>query len=340
MNQLLDNIQNRPENSIFAIVFFPDRIYHAQYLNATRSSRYRYYVHEVRNSLDNMVMKGLVFLDGNLLARFLRIEYRASRLVEQAREQSRFLRDCVLADVGVVHRDPAKNSRATVRLHFDNWIDGIAARGGPAARNPVIGAAKVPDILLLEILLIVLLRNVDDVPGVAGRAVHLKKAGQPPYAGIDVLRGSDNQLKALVDLCHVYGMAVIFDVVYNHAGGGFDENSMWFLDRMPYGNLNDSLYFTDKGWAGGEVFAYWNDGVKQFLIDNAKSFYEEYRIDGLRFDEVSVMDQFGGWLTCQDMTETPCCHGAGVDVARDSAAFHGPGVPGRQAMERHPEPGK
>jgi len=132
----------------------------------------------------------------------------------------------------------------------------------------------------------------------------LKSAGQPPYAGIDVLRGSDNQLKALVDLCHVYGMAVIFDVVYNHAGGGFDENSMWFLDRMPYGNPNDSLYFTDKGWAGGEVFAYWNDGVKQFLIDNAKSFYQEYRIDGLRFDEVSVMDQFGGWLTCQYMTDT------------------------------------
>jgi 1,4-alpha-glucan branching enzyme len=132
----------------------------------------------------------------------------------------------------------------------------------------------------------------------------LKSAGEPPYAGIDVLRGSDNQLKALVDLCHIYGMSVIFDVVYNHAGGGFDENSMWFLDRMPYGNPNDSLYFTDKGWAGGQVFAYWNDSVKQFLIDNAKFFYEEYRIDGLRFDEVSVMDQFGGWLTCQYMTDT------------------------------------
>jgi oxalate decarboxylase/phosphoglucose isomerase-like protein (cupin superfamily) len=123
MNQLFNDIQNRPENSIFAIVFFPDRIYHAQYLNATRSSRYRYYVHEVRNSLDNMVMKGLVFLDGNLLARFLRIEYRASRLVEQAREQSRFLRDCVLANVGVHHQDPTKNAQTMVRLHYDHWID-------------------------------------------------------------------------------------------------------------------------------------------------------------------------------------------------------------------------
>lgn len=50
------------------------------------------------------------------------------------------------------------------------------------------------------------------------------------------------------------------------------------------------------------MFAYWNNDVKQFLIDNAQFFYLEYHIDGMRFDEVSVMDRFGGWLTCQDLT--------------------------------------
>jgi 1,4-alpha-glucan branching enzyme len=133
----------------------------------------------------------------------------------------------------------------------------------------------------------------------------LQQAGQPGYSGIDVLQGADNQLRALVDVCHVYGIAVFFDVVYNHAGGGFDENSpLWFTDRMPYGNKNDSLYFTDQGYAGGQVFAYWNNDVKQFLIDNARFFYEEYRIDGFRFDQVSVIDQYGGWQTCQFMTDT------------------------------------
>jgi 1,4-alpha-glucan branching enzyme len=132
----------------------------------------------------------------------------------------------------------------------------------------------------------------------------LRSAGQPGYASVDVLRGSDNQLRALIDVCHVFGIAVIFDAVYNHAGGGFDDNSMWFLDRMPQGNTNDSLYFTDRGWAGGQVFAYWNDGVKQFLIDNARYFYDEYRVDGFRFDEVSVMERYGGWLTCQHLTDT------------------------------------
>jgi oxalate decarboxylase/phosphoglucose isomerase-like protein (cupin superfamily) len=123
MNALFDAIQNRPENSIFSIVFFPDRIYHAEYLNATRSPRYRYYVHEVRNIVDLTVMKGLVFLDGNLLARFIRIEYRASRLVEQARERERFLRSQLLVHLKLLHKDASKNADATVRMFYDNWID-------------------------------------------------------------------------------------------------------------------------------------------------------------------------------------------------------------------------
>ena len=94
--------------------------------------------------------------------------------------------------------------------------------------------------------------------------------GRAPYASIDVLRGADNQLRALIDVCHVHGIAVIFDVVYNHAGGGFDDHSMWFFDRAPTGDNNDSLYFTDQGWAGGLVFAYWNNDVRQYLIDNAQ----------------------------------------------------------------------
>jgi 1,4-alpha-glucan branching enzyme len=130
----------------------------------------------------------------------------------------------------------------------------------------------------------------------------LAAAGQAPYASTEVLRHCDDQLRALIDICHVHGIGVIFDVVYNHAGGGFDDQSIWFFDRQPYGNANDSLYFTDQGWAGGEVFAYWNADIRQFLIDNALSFYREYRVDGLRFDEVSVMDRFGGWTTCQQLT--------------------------------------
>jgi len=130
----------------------------------------------------------------------------------------------------------------------------------------------------------------------------LTAAGQAPYADVEVLRHCDDQLRALIDVCHVHGIGVIFDVVYNHAGGGFDEESIWFHDREPWGDNNRSLYFTDQGWAGGEIFAYWNDWVSQFLIDNARGFVSECHIDGIRYDEVRVIENNGGRTFCQRLT--------------------------------------
>jgi 1,4-alpha-glucan branching enzyme len=122
------------------------------------------------------------------------------------------------------------------------------------------------------------------------------------------LRGEMNQLKALIDLCHIHGLAVILDVVYNHAGGDFGDQSMYFLDRQanPADNRN-SLYFTDVGHAGGLVFDYSKPEVRDFLIQNAKFYLNEYRVDGFRYDQVSVIDHDGapnGWGFCQDLTNT------------------------------------
>ena len=126
------------------------------------------------------------------------------------------------------------------------------------------------------------------------------------------LRGEMNQLKALVDLCHVHGLAVILDVVYNHAGGDFGDQSLYFFDRQsPAGGQRNSLYFTDKGHAGGLVFDFSKPEVRDFLIQNAKFFLDEYRVDGFRYDQVSVIDHDGaphGWGFCQDLTATLHAH--------------------------------
>jgi 1,4-alpha-glucan branching enzyme len=79
----------------------------------------------------------------------------------------------------------------------------------------------------------------------------LAQRGQTAYPSTAVLDGPANQLRVLLDLCQVYGIAVLFDVVYGHAGAGFDDASLWFMDRMPQENPNDSLYFTDQGVSGG-----------------------------------------------------------------------------------------
>ena len=131
----------------------------------------------------------------------------------------------------------------------------------------------------------------------------LTAKGFAPLAAAQ-LTGQINQFKAFIDLCHLHGIAVIADVVYNHAGGGFDDQSLWFFDRQPGTTDNNSLYFTDQDHAGGRVFAFWKQEVRQFLIDNGKSLLQEYHVDGLRYDQVTVIAESGGWNFAQDLTNT------------------------------------
>jgi 1,4-alpha-glucan branching enzyme len=138
------------------------------------------------------------------------------------------------------------------------------------------------------------LKNVNDL---------LAKKKCPPLAASQ-LNGQMSQFKAFVDLCHVYGIAVIIDVVYNHAGGNFDPQSIDYFDLPPSPDKNNSIYFSSSDWAGGRVFAFDKPDVQSFLIGNAKMFLEEYHADGIRYDEVTAIDQNRGWSFCQNLTET------------------------------------
>jgi 1,4-alpha-glucan branching enzyme len=127
------------------------------------------------------------------------------------------------------------------------------------------------------------------------------EAGAPPVDA-SVLESGVNQLKALIDLFHLHGIAVFFDVVYNHAGGDFDDQSIDRIDHFSTRDRPHGPYFQNAGWAGGFVFDYQSKPVRQFLIENAQAMIEEYRIDGIRYDEVTVIDDHGGWGFCQELT--------------------------------------
>ncbi len=152
-------------------------------------------------------------------------------------------------------------------------------------------------------------------PYVAEVNALLEARGLARYT-VEQLHGEMNQLKALVDLCHIYGLAVIFDLVYNHAGGDFGDQSLYFFDRQSTaGGHRNSLYFSDKGHAGGLVFDFSKPEVRDFLIQNAKFLLAEYRVDGFRYDQVSVIDHDGaphGWAFCQDLTSTLNSYRPGV----------------------------
>jgi 1,4-alpha-glucan branching enzyme len=147
----------------------------------------------------------------------------------------------------------------------------------------------------------------------------LANKGKGPLAA-SVLEIPINQMKALIDICHLYGMAVILDVVYNHASGDVrsQPESIYFLDRAAGTDPNDSLYFTNQEHTG-PVFAFWRAEVRQFLIDNAKFFADEYRVDGFRYDQVTVIDQMSvgnGWRLCQDLNSTlNTAHASDVNIA-------------------------
>lgn len=94
--------------------------------------------------------------------------------------------------------------------------------------------------------------------------------------------GSPDDLKRLIDAAHGLGLMVMLDVVYNHFGP--DGN---YLPRYA------PDFFSSKhhtAWGAAVNF----DGpgsptVREFFIQNALYWLDEYQFDGLRFDAVHAM---------------------------------------------------
>ncbi|WP_420149186.1 malto-oligosyltrehalose trehalohydrolase [Spirosoma sp.] len=101
--------------------------------------------------------------------------------------------------------------------------------------------------------------------------------GVYPYS-VQYSYGGPNGLKKLVDACHRRGIAVFLDVVYNHLGpegNYFSQYGPYFTDKYqtPWGN---ALNFDRE----------WSDGVRDFFAENVVFWFEQYHVDGLRFDAI------------------------------------------------------
>jgi maltooligosyltrehalose trehalohydrolase len=101
-----------------------------------------------------------------------------------------------------------------------------------------------------------------------------------PFA-VQASYGGPDGLRRFVDAAHAKGVAVIMDVVYNHAGprGGV------LGDFGPY---FESRYSTP--WGPGFNFDAENsDGVRRYFLENALMWIRDYRLDGLRLDAVHMI---------------------------------------------------
>ncbi|MDJ0741315.1 MAG: alpha-amylase family glycosyl hydrolase [Gammaproteobacteria bacterium] len=101
--------------------------------------------------------------------------------------------------------------------------------------------------------------------------------------------GSPRALRELVDQAHRHGLAMIFDVVYNHAGPG--DNILWEYDGYRGPRNQGGIYFEGGRWTDwGRGPAWWKREVQEYFFQNACMYFDDYNADGLRFDVTTQID--------------------------------------------------
>ncbi|MBW4678789.1 MAG: malto-oligosyltrehalose trehalohydrolase [Microcoleus vaginatus WJT46-NPBG5] len=118
--------------------------------------------------------------------------------------------------------------------------------------------------------------------------------GAYPYA-VQNSYGGPEGLKKLVDAAHRQGISIILDVVYNHFGpeGNYtNEYGPYFTETYltPWGC---AMNFDDKH----------SEGVRNYFIENALYWFENYHIDGLRLDAIHAIYDLGAKHFLEELSE-------------------------------------
>lgn len=106
------------------------------------------------------------------------------------------------------------------------------------------------------------------------------------YFALDKAYGTKEMYKKFIDACHERGMAVIFDVVYNHATGSMPFAKLYWDEKNNKTAANNPWFNVDAPhpYSVFHDFNHSSDLVKTFVKRNLKFLLEEYNIDGFRFD--------------------------------------------------------
>jgi len=115
-----------------------------------------------------------------------------------------------------------------------------------------------------------------------------------PFA-IETAYGGSHAFKALIKAAHELGIAVIFDVVYNHLGPG--DLDLWQFDGWSQNGKGGIYFYND--WRSKTPWAdtrpdYGREEVCQYIRDNVLMWLEEYRLDGLRWDATAFIRNVNG----------------------------------------------
>ena len=127
------------------------------------------------------------------------------------------------------------------------------------------------------------------------------------YFAVDKAYGTKEDLKSLVNACHERGIAVILDVVANHADQPNPFITMYYED---WEVLPNNPWFNVEAPHDLDFFYDWNHSsplTRAFVKQNLDHWVDNYHIDGFRWDFTQgILQQTGvngnysaqriGWL--------------------------------------------
>jgi 1,4-alpha-glucan branching enzyme len=182
---------------------------------------------------------------------------------------------------------PSWNEMVIYELHVGSFLFDPAGPNGRGDFNTVIG--KLGYLADLGINTIQVMPS-DEFPG-------SNSMGYNPadLFAIEEDYGGPSGFQALVDAAHSHGIAVIYDVVYNHLGP--NDLDLWRFDGWSENGAGGIYFYNDwrRSTPWGDTRPDYGRGeVRQFLRDNALFWLQQHRCDGLRFDATNYIRNVWG----------------------------------------------
>ena len=204
-----------------------------------------------------------------------------------ARELTQSNGNSVVADANFAwdstgYQTPQWNQTVIYELHVGSFQFDPASLAGRGTFDTVIG-------------------KLDYLQALGINAIEIMAAGEFPFDyswgynqsymfAIENLYGGPNGFRNLVNEAHKRGIAVIFDVVYNHIGP--NDCDLWQFDGWSQNGAGGIYFYNDwrktTPW-GDNRPDYGRGEVRQYLRDNAVRWLQQRYCDGLRWDAT-------GWI--------------------------------------------
>ena len=191
------------------------------------------------------------------------------------------------------YRTPNWDELVIYELHVGTFNDAVG--GGPGSFQSVVNR--------LDYLEQLGVTAIEIMPS-AEFATDFSWGYNPSHIfAIEQAYGGPTALKDLVRAAHDRGIAVIFDVVYNHFGPS--DLHLWRFDGWSENGKGGIYFYNDRRcqtpW-GDTRPDYGRAEVVAFLQDNARQWLEEFRFDGLRWDATAyIRNVYGGEDAANDI---------------------------------------